>query len=135
MSKIKTYDTYTEIPNGLFRDIENEKNLTLKDGIEEVLKSIVERDNIIYSPDREMIFFSSAEGARQFNRAVQEEISAQLNGNEASFIVGSDPISDESISNSITAMRNSHEGIWHQLRNMSEQEIIQHFDTISNEEQ
>ena len=41
MSRVKIYDTYTEITNGLFVDIENEKSSITKNDIEEVLKSVV----------------------------------------------------------------------------------------------
>ena len=41
MSRIKVYDTHTEIINGLFIDTENEKDSLIKNDIEEVLKTMV----------------------------------------------------------------------------------------------
>ena len=41
MSRIKVYDTHTEIINGLFIDTENEKDSLTKNDIEEVLKTMV----------------------------------------------------------------------------------------------
>ena len=41
MSRIKVYETHTEIVNGLFIDTENEKDSLTKNDIEEVLKTMV----------------------------------------------------------------------------------------------
>ena len=78
MSRIKVYDTHTEITNGLFIDTENKKHSIIKNDIQEVLQSV--------------------KGMRQFNRAMQEEIHTQFT-------------------------------------DMSEQELIQYFDRISQEEE
>ena len=95
MSRIKTYDTYTEIPNGLFVDIENEKaNIQFIDH---------ESGNMIRDEAEGMTM-------EQFEAA-------------------------SPITNNVTRERNLNEGIWHQLRNMSEQETIQYFDRISQEEE
>lgn len=86
MSRIKVYDTYTEIINGLFIDI----------------------------PDFDEAPFI---------------IGTSPQGN---YIVGFDPIDLPDI---ITVTRNPNEETSHQLRNMSEQELIQYFDRISQEEE
>lgn len=78
MSRIKVYNTHTEITNGLFIDTENKKHSIIKNDIQEVLQSV--------------------KGMRQFNRAMQEEIHTQFT-------------------------------------DMSEQELIQYFDRISQEEE
>ena len=86
MSKIVIeYDTYFEIKNGLFVDIE--------DG-----KDYITKNDIGRTSNREVVFFSSVEAARQFNRAIQEEA-------------------------------------YRQSINMSEQELIEHFDRISQQEE
>lgn len=95
MSRIKVYDTHTEITNGLFIDIEDEKDYITKNDIEEILIKITDTNN---TSDGEVIFYSSSEGLRQFNRAVQE-------------------------------------AAYRQTTNMSEQELIQYFDRISQEEE
>ena len=95
MSRIKVYGTYTEIINGLFVDIENEKSSITKNDIEEILVKITDTNN---TSDREIILYSSLEGLTQFNRAMQE-------------------------------------AVYRQTTNMSEQELIQYFDRISQEEE
>ena len=94
MSKVKIYDTYTETINGLFVDIENEKSSITKNDIEDLLIKVFDTNN---TSDGEVILYSSSEGLRQFNRAIQEEA-------------------------------------YTQSINMTEEELIQHFDRISNEE-
>ena len=95
MSRIKVYDTHTEIINGLFIDIENEKSYITKNNIEELLIEVFDTNN---PSDREVVLYSGPEGLRQFNRAMQEEA-------------------------------------YRQVTNMSEQELIQYFDRISQEEE
>ena len=84
MSRIKVYDTHTEIINGLFIDI---------------------------SDETPFIIGTSPQG---------------------NYIVGFDPID---LPDTITVTRNPNEETSHQLRNMSEQELIQYFDRISQEEE
>ena len=88
MSRIKVYDTHTEIINGLFIDI----------------------------PDEEFTFFD-----------------------EVPFIIGTSPqgnyIAGFDLPDTIAVTRNPNEETSHQLRNMSEQELIQYFDRISQEEE
>ena len=51
---------------------------------------------------------------------------------QENYIVGFDPVD---LPNTITVTRNPNEETSHQLRNMSEQELIQYFDRISQEEE
>ena len=98
MSRIKVYDTHTEIINGLFIDTENKKHSITKNDIEEVLQSVIGGADMNRSSNREVTLFFNEEGMRQFNRAMQEEIHTQFT-------------------------------------DMSEQELIQYFDRISQEEE
>lgn len=107
MSNIKTYDTYIEIPNGLFRDPKKEKNTITKNDLKEVLKFVFNTNN---PSNREVTFFTNEEGIRQFNRAMQEELYIQLSDHEP----------EDTIRNEIEIM--------------SEEETIQYFDRISQEE-
>ena len=86
MSRIKVYDTHTEIINGLFIDV----------------------------PDFDETPFI---------------IGTSPLGN---YIVGFDPID---LPDTVAVTRNPNEETSHQLRNMSEQELIQYFDRISQEEE
>ena len=126
MSRIRTYITYTEVTNGLFVDIENEKPSITKNDIEEVLKSVVAGADVINSSDREIVIYSSAEGLRQFNRAMQEGAYRQ---SEIIYVDPSIETREEEV------RRASNEGIWHQLRNMSERETIEYLDRISEEQE
>lgn len=98
MSRIKVYDTHTEIINGLFINTENEKHSIIKNDIEKVLQSVIGGADMNRSSDIEITLFCNEEGMRQFNRAMQEEIHTQFT-------------------------------------DMSEQELIQYFDRISQEEE
>ena len=98
MSRIKVYDTHTEIINGLFIDTENKKHSIIKNDIQEVLQSVIGGADMNRSSNREITLFISEQGIRQFNRTMQEEIHTQFT-------------------------------------DMSEQELIQYFDRISQEEE
>lgn len=98
MSRIKVYDTHTEIINGLFIDTENKKHSIVKNDIQEVLQSVIGGADMNRSSNREITLFISEQGMRQFNRTMQEEIHTQFT-------------------------------------DMSEQELIQYFDRISQEEE
>ena len=102
MSRIKVYDTHTEIINGLFIDIPDEEFTFL-------LKNL----NIIPRVQIEAPFI----------------IGTSPQGN---YIVGFDPID---LPDTVAVTRNPNEETSHQLRNMSEQELIQYFDRISQEEE
>ena len=97
MSRIKVYDTYTEIINGLFIDIEDKKDSIAKDNLKETLDFKARRAGMNSPSNREVTLFVSEEGMRQFI-AMQEEMHRQI-------------------------------------VNMSEQELIQYFDRISQEEE
>ena len=92
------HDTYAEITNGLFIDIENKKHSIIKNDIEKVLQSVIGGADMNRSSNREITLFISEQGMRQFNRVMQEEIHTQFT-------------------------------------DMSEQELIQYFDRISQEEE
>ncbi len=98
MSRIKVYDTHTEITNGLFIDTENKKHSIVKNDIQEVLQFVIGGADMTRSSNREITLFISGQGIRQFNRTMQEEIHTQFT-------------------------------------DMSEQELIQYFDRISQEEE
>jgi len=98
MSRIKVYDTYTEIINGLFIDIEDKKDSIAKDNLKETLDFKARRAGMNSPSNREVTLFISEEGMRQFNRAMQEQM-------------------------------------YTQLTNMSEEQLIQYFDRISQEEE
>ena len=98
MSRIKVYDTHTEIINGLFIDTENKKHSIVKNDIQEVLQSVIGGADMNRSSNREITLFISEQGIRQFNRTIQEEIHTQFT-------------------------------------DMSEQELIEYFDRISQEEE
>ena len=98
MSRIKVYDTYTEIINGLFINIEDKKDSIAKDNLKETLDFKARRADMNSPSNREVTLFVSEEGMRQFNIAMQEEMHRQI-------------------------------------VNMSEQELIQYFDRISQEEE
>ena len=101
MSRIKVYDTHTEIINGLFIDIPDE--------------------------EFEAAYLRQSDGPDFDEAPFIIGISPQGN-----YIVGFDPID---VPDTITVTRNPNEETSHQLRNMSEQELIQYFDRISQEEE
>lgn len=78
MSRIKVYNTHTEITNGLFINTENKKHSIVKNDIQEVLQSVIGGADINRSSNREITLFISEQGMRQFNRAMQEEILTQF---------------------------------------------------------
>lgn len=115
MSRIKVYDTHTEIINGLFIDIPASRNI-IRDECEGITREQFEAAYLRQSdgPDFDEAPFI---------------IGTSPQGN---YIVGFDPID---LPDTITVTRNSNEETSHQLRNMSEQELIQYFDRISQEEE
>ena len=110
MSRIKVYDTHTEIINGLFIDIPDEEFTFLPENLNIIPRVQRQSD----SPDFDEAPFI---------------IGTSSQGN---YIVGFDPID---LPDTITVTRNPNEETSHQLRNMSEQELIQYFDRISQEEE
>ena len=95
MSKIIEHDTHTEIVNGLFID---KKDSIAKDNLKETLDFKVRRAGINNLSNMEITLFTSGEGRKQFNRAMQEQM-------------------------------------YTQLTNMSEEQLIQYFDRISQQEE
>ena len=110
MSRIKVYDTHTEIINGLFIDIPDEE-----------FTFLLENLNIIPRVQRQV-------RVPDFDEA-PFIIGISSQGN---YIVGFDPID---LPDTVAVTRNPNEETSHQLRNMSEQELIQYFDRISQEEE
>ena len=106
MSRIKVYDTHTEIINGLFIDI----------------------------PDEEFTLGITRE---QFEAAYLRQ-SDGPDFDEVPFIIGTSPhvlgFDPIDLPDTITVTRNPNEETSHQLRNMSEQEILNYLDQISQEE-
>lgn len=139
MSRIKVYDTHTEIINGLFIDIPDEeftflpKNLNIIPRVQRQVRVPASRN--ITRDESEGITREQFEAAypRQSDSPDFDEapfiIGTSPQGN---YIVGFDPID---LPDTITVTRNPNEETSHQLRNMSEQELIQYFDRISQEEE
>lgn len=110
MSRIKVYDTYTEIINGLFIDIPDEEFTFLPENLN-IIPRVQRQVRVPDFDEAPFIIGTSPQG---------------------NYIVGFDPIDLPDI---ITVTRNPNEETSHQLRNMSEQELIQYFDRISQEEE
>ena len=139
MSRIKVYDTHTEIINGLFIDIPDEeftflpKNLNIIPRLQRQVRVSASRN--ITRDESEGITREQFEAAylRQSDSPDFDEapfiIGTSPQGN---YVVGFDPID---LPDTITVTRNPNEETSHQLRNMSEQELIQYFDRISQEEE
>ena len=139
MSRIKVYDTHTEIINGLFIDIPDEeftflpKNLNIIPRLQRQVRVSALRN--ITRDESEGITREQFEAAylRQSDSPDFDEapfiIGTSPQGN---YVVGFDPID---LPDTITVTRNPNEETSHQLRNMSEQELIQYFDRISQEEE
>lgn len=110
MSRIKVYDTYTEIINGLFIDIPDEEFIFLPKNLN-IIPRVQRQVRVPDFDEAPFIIGTSPQG---------------------NYIEGFDPIDLPDI---ITVTRNPNEETSHQLRNMSEQELIQYFDRISQEEE
>ena len=137
MSRIRTYTTYTEVTNGLFIDIPNEEFTFLPDDLVTQFRPILTGTASEVPSNREITFMTGVEGMRQFQRAIEEEVyrlSESRNRRTQDqrrhlYIDPSVEIREEEV------RRASNEGIWHQLRNMSERETIQYLDRISQEQE
>ena len=139
MSRIKVYDTHTEIINGLFIDIPDEEFTFLPENLNIIPR--VQRQ--VRVPASRNIIRDESEGItrEQFEAAYPRQSDSQdfdeapfIIGisSQGNYIVGFDPID---LPDTITVTRNPNEETSHQLRNMSEQELIQYFDRISQEEE
>ena len=136
MSRIRTYTTYTEVTNGLFIDIPNEEFTFLPDDLVTQFRPILTGTASEVPSDREITFMTGVEGMRQFQRAIEEVYRLSESRNRRTqdqrghlYIDPSVEIREEEV------RRASNEGIWHQLRNMSERETIQYLDRISQEQE
>ena len=139
MSRIKVYDTHTETINGLFIDIPDEEFTFLP----EELTIIPRLQRQVRVPASRNIIRDEFEGItrEQFEAAYLR----QLDGpdfDEAPFIIGTSPQENYIVGfdpidlpDTVAVTRNPNEETSHQLRNMSEQELIQYFDRISQEEE
>ena len=106
MSRIIRHSNYTEITNGLFMEIvDKEFTFVKQDGILKRIQDIEEADHIVFE-EIPMVFETSREGYSDFSRALLEE-----------------------------SRRLSAQSRPTRFYNMSEQELIQYFDRISQEEE
>ena len=120
-SPIKQYDSYTEIKNGLFVSIPDEEFTFLGEenqGIFHRLRTIVGHDPALDiagdGGSRGITLFTGVEGMRQFNEAVQLELYGQTG-----------IPTHRDLPDSITTVR--------EFR--TEQEAIEYFDRISQEDE
>ena len=139
MSRVKIYDTYTEITNGLFIDIPDEEFTFLPEG----LNIIPRLQRQVRVPASRNIIRDESEGItrEQFEAAYLRQ-SDSPDFDEAPFIIGTSPQGNYIVGfdpidlpDTVAVTRNPNEETSHQLRNMSEQELIQYFDRISQEEE
>ena len=139
MSRIKVYDTHIEIINGLFIDIPDEEFTFLP----EELTIIPRLQRQVRVPASRNITRDESEGItrEQFEAAYPRQSDSPY-FDEAPFIIGTSPQGNYIVGfdpidlpDTITVTRNPNEETSHQLRNMSEQELIQYFDRISQEEE
>ena len=137
MSRIRTYTTYTEVTNGLFIDIPDEELTFLPDDLVTQFRPILTGTASEVPSDREITFMTDVEGMRQFQRDIEEEVYrlSELRNRRTQDQRGY-PYIDPSVEIREKEVRRvSNEGIWHQLRNMSERETIQYLDRISEEQE
>ena len=105
MSRIVRHSNYTEITNGLFMEIADEEfTFAEQDGVLKGIRDIEEAVHLVFE-ERPMVFETSTEGYSDFSRALLEEY-----------------------------RRLSAQSRPTRFYNMSEQELIQYFDRISQEE-
>ena len=139
MSRIKVYDTHTEIINGLFIDIPDEEFTFLPEN----LNIIPRLQRQVRVPASRNIIRDESEGMtrEQFEAAYLRQ-SDGPDFDEAPFIIGTSPQGNYIVGfdpidlpDTVAVTRNPNEETSHQLRNMSEQELIQYFDRISQEEE
>ena len=139
MSRIKIYDTHTEITNGLFIDIPDEEFTFLP----EDLNIIPRLQRQVRVPASRNIIRDESEGItrEQFEAAYFRQ-SDSPDFDEAPFIIGTSPQGNYIVGfdpidlpDTVAVTRNPNEETSHQLGNMSEQELIQYFDIISQEEE
>ena len=106
MSRIVRHSNYTEITNGLFMEIADEEfTFAEQDGVLKRIQDVKEAAHLVFE-ERPMVFETSTEGYSDFSRALLEE-----------------------------SRRLSAQSRPTRFYNMSEQELIQYFDRISQEEE
>ena len=106
MSRIVRHSNYTEITNGLFMEIADEEfTFAEQDGVLKRIQDVKEAAHSVFE-ERPMVFETSTEGYSDFSRALLEE-----------------------------SRRLSAQSRPTRFYNMSEQELIQYFDRISQEEE
>ena len=139
MNRIKVYDTHTEIINGLFIDIPDEEFTFLPENLNTIPR--VQRQVRVLA-SRNIIRDESEGITREQFEAAYPRQSDGPDFDEAPFIIGTSPQGNYIVGfdpidlpDTITVTRNPNEETSHQLRNMSEQELIQYFDRISQEEE
>ena len=102
MSRIVRHSNYTEITNGLFMEIaDKEFTFAEQDGLLKRIQDIEEAVHLVFE-ERPMVFETSTEGYSDFSRALLEE-----------------------------SRRLSAQSRPTRFYNMSEEEIINYFDTLS----
>ena len=111
MSRIKVYDTHTEITNGLFIYEPSQEFVPLsRQQIEEAVNHIFADERPIH--EREVLLYTGNPFiGDEYNRALQE-----------------------GVQRGVERARIENERLSLQLRNMSEQQLLEHFDRISQEE-
>ena len=131
MSRIKVYNTYTEITNGLFMEIaDKEFTFAEQDGVLKRIQDVVvqpitrltrqdieEAVNHVFAQDRPtherdvVLYTGNPFIGDEYNRALQEGVQRE-----------------------VERARIENERLSLQLINMSEQQLLEHFDRISQEE-
>lgn len=126
MSRIVRHSNYTEITNGLFMEItDKESTFAEQDG---VLKRI---QDVVVQPI-----------TRLTRQDIEEAVNHVFRPREQDYRIHIDPSTaqelerfEEDLKRHRERNRIENERLWSQIRNMSEQELIQYFDRISQEEE
>lgn len=126
MSRIVRHSNYTEITNGLFMEIaDKESTFAEQDG---VLKRI---QDVVVQPI-----------TRLTRQDIEEAVNHVFRPREQDYRIHIDPSTaqelerfEEDLERHRERNRIENERLWSQIRNMSEQELIQYFDRISQEEE
>lgn len=126
MSRIVRHSNYTEITNGLFMEIaDKESTFAEQDG---VLKRI---QDVVVQPI-----------TRLTRQDIEEAVNHVFRPREQDYRIHIDPSTaqelerfEEDLERHRERNRIENERLWSQIRDMSEQELIQYFDRISQEEE
>ena len=135
MSSIKVYDTHTEIINGLFIDIPDEEFTFRQGGAQITPRQLNGIFSVLhaYEPPQEF---------RTLNRQdIEEAVNHVFRPREQDYRIYVDPSTaqelerfEEDLERHRERNRIENERLWSQIRNMSEEELINYFDAISQEE-